>query len=278
MLLLEFTITAVIRQSGEVVCVGTFGERLQREREMRGITLDEIAEATKIGTRSLRALEEQDFDKLPGGIFNKGFVRAYSKYLGIDEDQAVADYVVAVSEAQAAGKLTRSEYAPPEPEPDTGKAPVHIPWGVLILIALAVALAFAAKSYYAKYGWAKLRRQPLPAQTVKAATQQNAGSPSEPVSSVQPAAAATTAQPNPIPAATGGFDLKIRATEEAWVQVTVDGKTVADEVMKANTDRVVHAEKQIVFVTGNAAGIELSEARLQVRGRCQGLRAGSLRR
>ena len=52
--------------------MGSFGERLQREREMRGITLDEIAEATKIGTRSLRALESEEFDKLPGGVFNKG--------------------------------------------------------------------------------------------------------------------------------------------------------------------------------------------------------------
>ena len=64
--------------------MGSFGGRLQREREMRGISLDEIAEATKIGTRSLHALETEDFEKLPGGIFNKGFVRAYAKFLGID--------------------------------------------------------------------------------------------------------------------------------------------------------------------------------------------------
>jgi len=45
--------------------MGSFGQRLQREREMRGITLEEIATSTKIGTRSLRALEEEDFDQLP---------------------------------------------------------------------------------------------------------------------------------------------------------------------------------------------------------------------
>lgn len=80
--------------------MGSFGERMQREREMRGITLEEIAESTKIGTRSLRALEGEDFDKLPGGIFNKGFVRAYARYLGIDEEQAVADFVAAYGEHQ----------------------------------------------------------------------------------------------------------------------------------------------------------------------------------
>ncbi len=78
--------------------MGSFGDKLKREREMRGITLEEISEATKIGTRSLRALEEEHFDQLPGGIFNKGFVRSYAKFLGLDEEQAVADYVTATNE------------------------------------------------------------------------------------------------------------------------------------------------------------------------------------
>src|SRR5437879_1062766 len=80
--------------------MGTFGERMQREREMRSITLDEIAESTKISARMLRALEEEEFEKLPGGIFNKGFVRAYSRYLGLDEEQAVADYMGAEAESE----------------------------------------------------------------------------------------------------------------------------------------------------------------------------------
>jgi cytoskeleton protein RodZ len=79
--------------------MGSFGERLRREREMRGVSLDDIAEATKIGTRSLRALEDEHFEVLPGGIFNKGFVRAYAKYLGLNEDEMVADYLQAAGES-----------------------------------------------------------------------------------------------------------------------------------------------------------------------------------
>jgi cytoskeleton protein RodZ len=67
---------------------------------MRGVSLDDIADATKIGTRLLRALEEEHFELLPGGIFNKGFVRAYAKYLGLNEEEAVADYL------EAAGEIT----------------------------------------------------------------------------------------------------------------------------------------------------------------------------
>src|SRR5438477_4730722 len=80
--------------------MGSFGERMKRERELRGITLDEIAESTKIGTRNLVALEEEDFDALPGGIFNKGFVRAYCKFLGIDQEQAVTDFLAAYQKAK----------------------------------------------------------------------------------------------------------------------------------------------------------------------------------
>src|SRR5205814_6694063 len=78
----------------------SFGERLKRERELRSITLDEIANSTKIGTRMLHALEDEEFSKLPGGIFNKGFVRAYARYLGLDEEQAVVDYLAAETEQE----------------------------------------------------------------------------------------------------------------------------------------------------------------------------------
>jgi cytoskeleton protein RodZ len=78
--------------------MGSFGDRLRREREQRGISLEDIALTTKIRAGLLQALEEEKFDRLPGGIFNKGFVRAYARHLGLDEDQAVADYLVASGE------------------------------------------------------------------------------------------------------------------------------------------------------------------------------------
>ncbi|HMJ23508.1 MAG TPA: helix-turn-helix transcriptional regulator, partial [Terriglobales bacterium] len=78
-----------------VESVESFGARLKREREQRKITLDEISLSTKIGSRFLLAIEEEHFDQLPGGIFNKGFVRAYARHLGLDEAQAIADYELA---------------------------------------------------------------------------------------------------------------------------------------------------------------------------------------
>ncbi len=73
----------------------SLGARLKREREKRKITLDEISLSTKIGTRFLLAIEEEHFDQLPGGIFNKGFVKAYARSVGVDEAEAVAEYELA---------------------------------------------------------------------------------------------------------------------------------------------------------------------------------------
>jgi cytoskeleton protein RodZ len=71
----------------------SFGETLRRERELRQISLREISEATKINLRYLDALERDDFRHLPGGVFNKGFVRAYAQYIGVDADGMVDAYL-----------------------------------------------------------------------------------------------------------------------------------------------------------------------------------------
>jgi cytoskeletal protein RodZ len=80
--------------------VGTFGEKLRRQREHRGLTLDAISTSTKISTRMLSAIEDERFDQLPGGVFNKGFVRAYARQVGLGEEETVNDYLYALAESQ----------------------------------------------------------------------------------------------------------------------------------------------------------------------------------
>ncbi|HEY1659481.1 MAG TPA: helix-turn-helix domain-containing protein [Candidatus Sulfotelmatobacter sp.] len=80
--------------------MGAFGEKLRRQREHRGISLEAVANTTKISTRMLRALEEEHFDQLPGGVFNKGFVRAYARQIGLNEQEAINDYLAALAESQ----------------------------------------------------------------------------------------------------------------------------------------------------------------------------------
>jgi cytoskeleton protein RodZ len=70
----------------------SFGENLRRERKARNIRLRDIAESTKISSIYLRALEADDFGQLPGRVFNRGYVRAYAEFIGVDPAAAVAAY------------------------------------------------------------------------------------------------------------------------------------------------------------------------------------------
>jgi hypothetical protein len=91
--------------------MATFGEQLRRERQLREITLREVAEATKVNLRYLEALERNDFDHLPGGVFNKGFVRAYCEFIGLDA-VAMVDAYLLEEQAQNVRKGQKSEPQP----------------------------------------------------------------------------------------------------------------------------------------------------------------------
>ena len=70
----------------------SIGEKLRLAREARGIALREISEQTRISIRYLEAIEGDDYKRLPGGIFNRSFIRAYAKFVGVDEHAALEDY------------------------------------------------------------------------------------------------------------------------------------------------------------------------------------------
>ncbi len=80
--------------------VGEFGDKFRKAREKKDISLEDVSNVTKIGSRMLQAIEEEHFDLLPGGVFNKGFIRAYAKHLGMDAEEAVTDYLTCLRQAQ----------------------------------------------------------------------------------------------------------------------------------------------------------------------------------
>jgi len=80
--------------------MGEFGNKFRQAREKKNLSLDDVSNVTKISSRMLKAIEEEHFDQLPGGVFNKGFIRAYAKHLGLNDEEAVSDYLVCLREAQ----------------------------------------------------------------------------------------------------------------------------------------------------------------------------------
>jgi hypothetical protein len=137
--------------------VESLGARLKRERERRKITLDEISLSTKIGTRFLIAIEEEHFDQLPGGIFNKGFVKAYARSVGVDEAEAVAEYELAsgasLPEAQPEGvhplAVPIAATAVPVGE-DSGDGISRIPWEWCAIALLVLAFLFAVWGFHSR--------------------------------------------------------------------------------------------------------------------------------
>jgi Uncharacterized protein conserved in bacteria len=80
--------------------MGEFGDKFRTAREKKELSLDDVSNVTKISARMLKAIEQEDFEQLPGGVFNKGFIRAYAKHLGLDAEEAVTDYLASLRQAQ----------------------------------------------------------------------------------------------------------------------------------------------------------------------------------
>ncbi len=102
--------------------MASFGENLRRERELRGISLEEIAATTKIKVGFLEAMEKDDLARLPGGIFARGFMRTYASYLGLDADQFIAEYQAAAQPKDY--ELSRLKSANRAAPPDKPRPPV----------------------------------------------------------------------------------------------------------------------------------------------------------
>ncbi len=140
--------------------MGTFGEDLRMERLSRGIGLEKITEITKVSQRHLQALESNQFRALPGGILNKGILRAYVKVVGLDEMDWMTRYQRAYI---ASGELLDDDRNWIEFAANVGRARIRqrdlvqlrLKWLGAIALMLVVALAaFLAIRYFGyRSGW-----------------------------------------------------------------------------------------------------------------------------
>jgi cytoskeleton protein RodZ len=267
--------------------VTSFGAQLKKEREKQGVTLEQIALSTKIGTRMLRALEEEHFDQLPGGIFNKGFIRAYARCLHMDEDQAIADYLAATGASTPAQNSDTNDQAPllEPPSREPSGAATGLPWSTFAVVLLVIALGFAAWGFYSSQS----TRESTPpaansANLSPSATTEQSPPKTKPPESMDSSAA--TPKPTEKPAATppsestpalsgrttapssSSSQLKsevpanapllvlIKAREDSWLSVSVDGEIVTRALLSAPAQKSVRAEKEIVIKAGNVGALD----------------------
>jgi cytoskeleton protein RodZ len=133
-----------IEDRSDEMAKGTFGERLKRERELREVTVREIASATRIAPKFLEALENEQWEKLPGGVFGRGFVRTIARYLGLSEENLLSEYDLARGET--------NQPVEQKPEERIPSPPKWLPAAALIvLVALVVGLVLGGRYAWQRY-------------------------------------------------------------------------------------------------------------------------------
>ncbi|HYH09790.1 MAG TPA: RodZ domain-containing protein [Thermoanaerobaculia bacterium] len=234
--------------------LASFGEELRREREIRGISLKEIADATKISKRFLEAIERNDHTTLPAPVFTRGFVREYARYVGLNAEEMVNRYNFAAAKDDRIEKPPHVEKYPPQPvkdiapkpRPKRGIPPAYARVDRNILFAVIIAAALGGVAYWA----VQYRRdrdtaaEHVPVTVATTAT----------IPAAAPAAAQTPAPPDD-----SVLRLIVEVVDNSWVYLEADGKTVVNAEMTQGEKRTFEANDAFRFRTiGNAAGLRLT--------------------
>ena len=241
--------------------LASFGEELRREREIRGISLKEIADATKISKRFLDAIERNDHKTLPAPVFTRGFVREYARYLGLNSDEMVNRYNFAavgddrIEQSAHLERLTTPQ-APPPPRKKAAPKGIPPPYARVdrnVYILIIVVVALAGVSYWAL----KHRRETRANEERLAAETKVVPVPVAPPPAAPVQTASTSTQPPAgVPAK---LTLSLEITQTSWITLEADGERLINDELRRGFHRTVEAKDGFRFKTiGNAAGVTMT--------------------
>jgi len=130
----------------------SIGEQLRLAREERGIGLREICDQTRISVHYLEAIEANDYKRLPGGVFNRSFIKAYAKCVGYDEREAIEGYTRYLREHGESGDDVNTTPMHPKVYTDSPatRSPVLTVVLAILILALLTAAALAALHWFQK--------------------------------------------------------------------------------------------------------------------------------
>jgi cytoskeletal protein RodZ len=225
----------------------SFGDWLRRQREMREISLRDIADRTKISLRYLEAMEADRFDLLPAPIFAKGFLREYARYVGLSPDEVVNHYLSVQQPVESDPKDdTWVRRTKPKPV-DQGQPPMRKNWsyGLVLTLAGLILLALVALAV-----WFVDRRRDEPAANQSAP------------SIAAPPQAALQASSAPLPPApeepSAPLEVTLDFTKNCWVEALTDGKNpIYQEWVQGESLRLEAEQSVMLAKLGNAAAVEI---------------------
>lgn len=233
--------------------VTDFGATMKRAREERGVSLRQIATATKISVSALEALERNDISRLPGGIFSRAFVRAYAAEIGLDPEATIRDFITQFphdSVTQGSPHVPQEDHAAIESSRQSAQT-------LLKLLAISLPVAGAIIYFTVTYQPSESADTQTPAAST-AAQQAEAppvtGTVAEPSSTGD---AAPVAQPLPVGAEPLTFE--IVATAPLSIDVDVDGGTRHESRTVAAGEQVtVRADREITLTMSDAGAVQLT--------------------
>ena len=214
---------------------------------MRGVSLEEISLATRIAPRFLTALENEQWEKLPGGVFNRGFIRSVAHYLGLDEDNMVAEYAL-----HTKGRAEPGVVADPPDEPESQ-------WRqITVLVAFAIIVIalgwFAVQSLVPRVTAYMHKRDAVSSDLTKDSGSLSQTAPTSPhpplVANFSP-----TTVPEANAPASASLALQLEASRAADVSIVVDGKTSFTGHMNAGDVKQFAALDSIEVTSNEASAI-----------------------
>ncbi len=230
----------------------SFGEELRRERIVREISLEEISAATKISIRLLHALEESDLSRLPAQTFTRGFIRAYSRHLGIDPEEKVNAYLADL--AGASPDAPSSKQARPRSRFWRGRRTtagtiVGSVTGLLLLLGL---IANPSRHPLPRRERAVARSVPAVLKNVTTSSEPTPAIRVEPVPENELAPAASTASRAP------GVSLLLEFDADSWTLLEADGQTVLSGIVHGGESKRFEAHDGFRLTLGNAGGVRVT--------------------
>jgi len=222
------------------------GACIKRERELRGFSIQDVHEATRIPVKILVALEADNFEALPQAAFVKGYIKASCKFMGLDETDLLLRYELFMKD-NAPVEETLAEAEPPAPIRALSLSSKKVV-GLLLALGLVIIIGFYLVSSMGRK--ADILETPQPAPT------EGAEAPA-PAPALAPAPASKAVKAKAKEAMPPGHVLKVIATDDVWIKFTIDKKKSFEVLFKKGDSRQWLMQKGVSLVIGNAGGVTL---------------------
>ena len=257
-------------------------------REAQGLSLEQVRSSTRIQTKYLQALEDEDFSALPEQVFTKGFIRVYARSLGLDEQDVLRRFSEASHEFYHRGQQEQHRVQTRREEEERGKNNRNLI--IVVTAAILIGLAFLLTRETETPPPQPLETTASPLDLSPSTTPEETEVPadieisSEPEVNPEPNPVAATPTPPPVdlptltpptesptpasssqPVTSGPLLMELEATQLTWVVVKLDGNQPQESLLRPGQRATWEATNQFTLTLGDAGGV-----RVRVNGESRG--------